>query len=177
MQAAYNQYMTFACPVLGKVCADAWGDGKGLTYAQAAAVENLKIPDQWSSYLSGNSYDGSLLRGNPDAKSLDELQYFTGLTRLGTPWYVGDMYYIEHIIIPANVVTLEAHALRYLGRSTANGCTFVFLGTTPAAFTNTANFVFLGTKINEIRVPSESVALYKAASGWSDLADYIVAID
>lgn len=61
-----KDYIEFVDPVVAQICANTWGDGIGITYAQAAAVTNLN----------------NVFKGNTSIVSFDELQYFTSLTTL-----------------------------------------------------------------------------------------------
>ena len=56
-------YIDFADPVMEQICATTWGDGVGLTRAQAASVTSF----------------GNAFKGNTNITSFDEMQYFTGL--------------------------------------------------------------------------------------------------
>lgn len=64
---AREEYIIFADPVVGQICATNWGDGVGITPSQAARVTSL----------------ASKFLGNTQITSFDELEYFTGLTTLG----------------------------------------------------------------------------------------------
>lgn len=65
---ASEEYIIFADPVVEQICATNWGDGVGITPSQAARVTSL---------------DGKF-RGNTQITSFDEMEYFTGLTTLGS---------------------------------------------------------------------------------------------
>lgn len=169
IQASYRDYIPFVDPVIGKHCANIWGDGKGITYAQAAAVTDLTVPGEQTSYLSGNRFTD--LRWA--ITSFDEFRYFTGLTRLYMPGYVGDFFTCERLTVPETVTLIEAHGLRYLDTDAPNKCVLTMLSATPPTLTSI--YAFLGTVLREIRVPAGSVNAYKTASIWSDLADLIVA--
>ena len=65
--AVREEYIIFADPVVGLICATNWGDGVGITPSQAARVTSL----------------ASKFLGNTQITSFDELEYFTGLTTLG----------------------------------------------------------------------------------------------
>ena len=168
--AGYNDYIPFADQIVGKHCASIWGDGKGLTYAQAAAVTELNIPGRYLSYMNGNEY--TYLR---DAKSFDEFRFFTGLTALSEahPDHIFNWWAMESIVIPDNIAEIDNQTLAYAGYGTSDGVTMTFLRAAPPAFGSIwANLA----KIKEIRVPSGSVAAYKAASGMESYVDKITAI-
>lgn len=63
-----KEYIEFADPAVEQICATKWGDGVGLTYAQAAAVTSIS---------------NSVFSNNTSIASFDELQYFTGVTSWG----------------------------------------------------------------------------------------------
>lgn len=65
-----NAYIEFADATLGGILAEKYGDGTGLTYAQAAAVTSF--PD-W----------GIGINDRTDITSFNELNYFTGLQSIG----------------------------------------------------------------------------------------------
>ena len=103
MSAGGKDYIEFADPVVEQICANKWGDGVGLTYAQAAAV--TEIPN-------------NVFRGNTSITSFDEFQYFVNCTTLkggtsGTGGFQGSS--LQSITFPASLTTL--------GESVFNGCT------------------------------------------------------
>lgn len=55
-----KDYIKFADPVVEKICAENWGDGIGITYAQAARVKTL----------------GNKFQGNTEITTFNEFQYF-----------------------------------------------------------------------------------------------------
>jgi len=65
-----NAYIEFADATLGSILATKYGDGVGLTYAQAAAV--TRFPD-W----------GIGINDRTDITSFNEINYFTGLQYIG----------------------------------------------------------------------------------------------
>lgn len=58
-------YLDFVDPVVEQICATNWGDGIGITAAQAASVTSF----------------GDTFKDNTQITSFDELQYFTGMTQ------------------------------------------------------------------------------------------------
>lgn len=65
--AENGYYIRFEDDAVRKICATNWGDGTGITEAQAAAVTSI----------------GRAFYGNTEIKSFDEFKYFTGVTVLG----------------------------------------------------------------------------------------------
>ena len=59
-------YINFADAAVGKLCADNWGDGVGVTTEAAAQVTSL----------------GTVFKGNTEITSFNELNRFTGVTKL-----------------------------------------------------------------------------------------------
>lgn len=68
MMVTDKDYIQFADPVVAQICAANWGDGIGITYKQAAAVTDMR----------------AVFKNNTEITSFDELQFFTGITSLGT---------------------------------------------------------------------------------------------
>jgi hypothetical protein len=60
-----KNYLSFADPVVGQICATNWGDGVGITEEQAASVTDI----------------GEIFRGNTQITSFNELERF-GVKRL-----------------------------------------------------------------------------------------------
>lgn len=86
------KYMLFADPVVEKICAENWGDGKGITEEQAANVTDI----------------GTVFRDNTEITSFDEFEEFTGVTYLRDWAFSGSS--IREISIPANVTVLRIAA-------------------------------------------------------------------
>lgn len=63
---AREEYIIFADPVVGQICATNWGDGVGITPSQAAQVTTI----------------GTTFYNNANITSFKELLYFTGITTL-----------------------------------------------------------------------------------------------
>ena len=64
-----KEYIKFADPIVEAICVANWSsDGVGLTMADAAAVTNQQF--------------GKTFKGNTQITSFDELEYFTGLTKI-----------------------------------------------------------------------------------------------
>ena len=90
------------------------------------------------------------------------------LTKIGGNCFEGS--FIKQITIPDTVTEIGDRAFSYceqLASITCLAATPPALGT-DALYTDTAGFT--------IKVPAASVAAYKAADGWKDYANYIVAM-
>lgn len=103
MMSGSIEYIEFADPVIEALCATTWGDGVGLTYAQAAAVTS--IPN-------------NVFRGNTTITSFDEFQYFINCTTLsggasGTGGFQNSS--LTSITFPASLTTI--------GEAVFAGCT------------------------------------------------------
>lgn len=90
-------------------------------------------------------------------RTCNELQYFTNLAAIRNNCF--DNSYLEEIIIPASVTSIETYAFHGCGYN--NYLTATVLATTPPtlganAFDSTVT----------IRVPAESVSAYQSATGW-----------
>ena len=64
LNVAGGYYIRFADKVVQDICAASWGDGMGITEAQAAAVTTI----------------GAKFRGNTEIKTFDEFSKFTNIT-------------------------------------------------------------------------------------------------
>lgn len=63
-----KDYIEFTDPAVEAICASTWGDGVGITYAQAAAVTSF----------------GTVFKGNTSIISFDESIFFTSVTSYGS---------------------------------------------------------------------------------------------
>ena len=105
---AAPDYIEFADSAVEAICAAAWGDGVGLTYAQAAAVTSI----------------GSTFDGKSDITTFDEFKYFTGVTALPEGAFRNTS--LVSLTLPTSCVTINQYAFRYdaaLKRLCHDGCT------------------------------------------------------
>ena len=89
----------FADPAVKAICVDNWDtneDGE-ISMTEAAAVTNEAL--------------GETFRGNTEITSFDELQYFTGLTRIPLNAFYGDSA-LKSVVIPKSVTAIEAWSFR-----------------------------------------------------------------
>lgn len=94
-----TDYITFADANVEAICASNWGKNGKLTYKQAARVTSL----------------GTVFQGNTTITSFDELQYFTGLTEIGTTNNSGDSPFsgctaLASVRIPSTVTKIRGYA-------------------------------------------------------------------
>lgn len=92
-------YIEFEDPEVERICATVWGDGVGLTYAQAAAVTGISTK----------------FRANTNITSFNELKYFTRLTGIngGTSNSSGAFYNctnLKSVILPNSVTALNGYS-------------------------------------------------------------------
>lgn len=98
-QGVDDDYIVFADANVEAICASNWGKKGKLTYKQAARVTSL----------------GTVFRANTTITSFDELQYFTGLTAIGTAdtnataWFYGCTA-LTSVTIPSTVTRIRGYA-------------------------------------------------------------------
>lgn len=76
---------------------------------------------------------------------------------------------LTNLVIPSSVLEIDRYALQ-IGLSESKA-TIRFLGTTPPTITI---YTFNTSYLQAIEVPMSAVETYKAATNWSNFADYIV---
>ena len=136
---------------------DANGDGE-LSFAEAAAVTTLNP--------SGES-NSSVFKGNTNITSFNELQYFTGLTNIGTYSFM-NCSNLTSIILPSTVTTLGIGVLR--------GCSRLVSVTLPESLSEIGSAMFqLCSALTQIDIPG-SVTQIKglAFSGCTNLNSIVV---
>ena len=87
-----KDYITFADPVVAQICATNWGDGVGITPAQAAAVTNQQ-------------FKGTFLN-NTSIVSFDEFEYFTGVTQLAEDKDFNGCTNLASVKLPPNITSI-----------------------------------------------------------------------
>lgn len=95
-------YIEFADDAVQAICATNWGDGTGISRAQAAAVTNINL-------------DGAFTN-NTTITSFDEFKYFTGVTTLGTQAFLGTTA-LEYLTLPSTINKIK---LRVFGTNATN---------------------------------------------------------
>ena len=138
------EYIEFADAKVKEICVENWdtnGDGE-LSYEEAAAVTSL-----------ANVFQGT------DITSFDELQYFTGLTRLGKEEFYEDTL-LTSIVLPQTVTTIS-------GGWTFCGCTRLEKVILSDNMSMIDSYSFGRTAIKSIKLPEKgSVVLgYSAFQG------------
>ena len=165
-----RNYIKFQDPLIEQICATNWGDGVGITLAQAAAVTNI-----------GQSFRYT------EAVSFDEFKYFTGVTTVPDLAFANTSK-LDDLTLPDTITTISGQAFNL-----ATGLTRI---TIPASVTRIDHFAFVnnnrlttvvllptipptngGTNfagVSIIYVPySEDhsvLAAYQNATNWSTLA-------
>lgn len=91
-----NLYVKFADPEVQRICAENWGDGMGITTEQIEAVTDI----------------GTKFKGNTTIEYFDELNEFTGISRLGTQSNGNNGAFsgcvnLKSVIIPKRVTLLN----------------------------------------------------------------------
>lgn len=99
MASKKPDYIQFEDPIVAQICAENWGDGKGITYEQAAAVKTL----------------GSKFQGNTEIVSFNELRYFTNVNTLGDNSFNGC----------SSLVELNLDNIKTIGKSVFVGASLV----------------------------------------------------
>ena len=157
-------YIEFADPNVGAICAQKWGSGGRITYAQAAAVTDI----------------GTVFKGNTVITSFDELRHFTGLTSIPSTAFNGCTALVS-IVFPDTVTTIGSSAMRDSSVShitVGSGCTDIELywlnGTTSQDITIVCKAVVppalstrLASNVKRVYVPAGSVSDYQAIPYWS----------
>lgn len=77
---------------------------------------------------------------------------------------------IMSLIIGTNLKTIGNEVFFSVGQKTSEGCAFIIYALVPPTLSSTA---FNNTKINKIIVPAGTGDIYKTATNWSAVADYI----
>lgn len=152
--------IVFADANVKAICVTNWDtnrDGE-LSYAEAAAVTTLNP--------SGEN-NSSVFKGNTNITSFNELQYFTGLTNIGTYSFM-NCSNLTSIILPSTVTTLGIGVLR--------GCSRLVSVTLPESLSEIGSAMFqLCSALTQIDIPG-SVTQIKglAFSGCTNLNSIVV---
>lgn len=117
-----NGYIIFEDAEVARICAESWGDGKGLTLQQAAAVTDI----------------GTVFRGNTTITSFNEFKYFTSVTTIsgGSDSLGGglaDCYNLEYITLPPLVMC---------GKNAFRGCAKLKIVELPASLAEIGESAF-----------------------------------
>lgn len=137
MMVTDKDYIQFADPVVAQICADNWGDGKGITYKQAAKVTDI----------------GRVFNRNTEITSFEELQYFTGVTNLvGGSSSVGGAFWkcsaLTSIKFPPSLTSFGQRAFM--------NCTLLNIAELPIETTviNDVSFYGINTAPQDIILPN-----------------------
>ena len=147
-----GENITFADAEVKAICVQNWdtnGDGE-LSKAEAAAVKDL----------------GEVFKSNDRIKSFDELQFFTGLTIIGSSAFYGSSR-LTSITIPSSVTSIGTYAF-----SSCYGLTSI---TIPSSVTSIGEEAFYGCSLTSITIPSSVTSIDKGAfSSCSDLTSITI---
>lgn len=128
-----NRYIEFEDQTVANICITNWGDGVGITEAQAAAVTTLN----------------GKFQNNANIKNFDELRYF-GITGLTNTSSYGQFYHcisLETISFPARALTLNGTIF--------DGCNALKEITMYGSISTISNYVFRGcSSLKRINIPS-----------------------
>jgi hypothetical protein len=92
-----GKYIRFEDPAVEKICATNWGDGTGITAAQAAAVSSI----------------GTIFTNNTEITSFNEFKYFTNVTYLtgsnsaANPGAFYNCTLLQKIILPQSIINIK----------------------------------------------------------------------
>ena len=147
-----GSYIRFADDAVRQICATNWGDGIGITAAQAAAVSSV----------------GTKFQANTSITSFDEIKLFTKITKI-TP----NQYYkcsnLSHFIIPETYTYIGFGAFAWINFKYLKCLPII----PPTHDSNEGESAFRTQQIYNIYVPDASVDLYKSATNWTFLASRI----
>ena len=121
-----NNYIPFVDDAVEAICATNWGDGVGITPAQAAAVTNI----------------GWTFKDNGQITSFDEFRYFTGVTSVGND-AIQNCPNLASIIFPENLVTLGWAAFRGSGIAFADIPSTIITISEDCFYGSASNAVFI----------------------------------
>ena len=151
----------FADAEVKRICVANWdtdGDGE-LSKAEAAAVTSLLVPNS-----SGE--DRSVFRYNATIASFDELEYFTGLTELGTGSFQ-NCTSLSSIHLPSTIKTL--------GQVCFDGCSSLKEIHLPEGLTSLVGWTFGHTGLRTIYIPKNVSSIGACSFGsCADLTSIVV---
>lgn len=123
----------FADAAVKAICVDNWdtNDDDELSYDEAAAVTDI----------------GNVFKGNTDITSFDELQYFTGLTKIGKEAF-RDAASLTSVVLPQSVVNIQGGWSFY-------GCSSLEKVVLPDNLSMIDSYTFSYTAIKSIKLPEK----------------------
>ena len=131
---------------------------KGYTFQSCTSLTNITIPSAVTS-IEGYAFHS--------CSSLTSITIPNSVTSIGDSTF-GSCTSLTNITIPNSVTRIDSSALR-IGSST-NKATITMLPTTPPTIQSST---FNASYLQKIIVPAGTGATYKAATNWSNFADYI----
>ena len=104
--SADQMYIKFEDPVVERICATNWGDGTGITIAQAAAVTRQQI--------------GNTFYNNTSITKFNEFKYFTGVLQSG---YSGENWFSGCTSLTEITIPKQLQSMRCNNSGTFDNCT------------------------------------------------------
>lgn len=136
-------------------------------FSQCSSLTSVTIPDTVTSIGT---------QAFMDCGSLASIDFPSGITSIGQQAFLNCSGLAgQSIIIPSGVTSIGNQAFR-LGKTSNHLESVTVLANNPPTLGSSVFTLSFGNGNYPIYVPSESVEIYKAASGWSDYASRIQAI-
>lgn len=198
-KAMKKAYLHFADPLVEQICATNWGDGVGITAAQAAAVTDIGTKfkgtaitsfDELGIYfpnvknLAGSAFNSCTSLLSIDLSKIEEFANYSmsSCTAISSTLYLTNVKKINgtsrangafYNAGSSNITIVIGENCTSIGRcfNDTKAKYFVFLPTTPP--TLAVNAFYLVPSGYIIYVPYGCGNTYKNASGWSSYASHI----
>lgn len=153
-QSVDENYIVFADANVEAICAANWGKKGKLTYKQAAKVTSL----------------GTVFRANTTITSFDELQYFTGLTSIGSANNSANGAFngctaLASVVIPSSVTSIRGYSFYGCTALTTVGSLGNITSIGASAFYNCTHLTTVVSLANLVTVGGN--AFWKC-SAWND---------
>lgn len=153
-QSVDEDYIVFADPNVEAICAANWGKKGKLTYKQAAKVKSI----------------GTVFRANTAITSFDELQYFTGLTSIGSAdTSANGTFYgctaLASVVIPSSVTRIRGYSFYGCTALTTVGSLGNITNIGAAAFQNCTH---LTTVVSLASLVTVGGSAFRKCSAWND---------
>ena len=153
-QGIDDDYIVFADANVEAICAANWGKKGKLTYKQAAKVTSL----------------GTVFRANTTIASFDELQYFTGLTSIGSADTSANGAFngctaLASVVIPSSVTRIRGYSFYGCTALTTVGSLGNITYVGAAAFQNCTHLTTVVSLANLVTVGGSA---FWGCSAWND---------
>jgi deoxycytidine triphosphate deaminase len=149
----------YSCKALENITLPEKLTGMGSSFSGCSSLKSITIPSKVTSFGYGTFQN---------CTSLASVTIESNVVTTFTNYLFNNCTSLRSITIPSSVTTIQSNALR-IGSATSKA-TITFLRTTPPTITTTT---FDATKLEKIIVPAGCSDAYKAATNWSNFADYI----